>query len=143
MAIADLKRNNVIYAGGVPMDYTVRVEREAGVAFAPGAIVYDNGSRFDLLPDNSDGALAMVVDKNYLQAGHIGDSYAAGDLVSAIVPLPGMFLYIKAGAGTYSASQPVSVQSGIASQSATNVFAHVVNATTISNDGDLLLVRIK
>ena len=143
MAIANLKRTNVIYAGGVPMDYTVRVERPAGAAISPGAIMYDNGGTFSLLADNASGSLPLIADKNYLQAGHIGDQYAAGDLIPAIAPLPGMFLNLRATAGQYAASQPVTVDAGLLSQSADNVFAYVDEVTTISNDGDLLRVRIK
>lgn len=144
MAIADLKRNNVVYAGGIPLDYTVRKERAAKAAFLPGTIVFIDGDGFSPLESNLVSQLPLIADKAYLQAGHIGDEYAIGDFVTGIIPLPGMCFNLLSVAGDYTDGQALAIVNGkvTASQSNDGIFGFADETATVT-DGGFIRVLIK
>ena len=144
MAIADLKRTNVIYAGGIPLDYTVRKERVANVSTLPGTVVAIDGAGFSPLESNFVSKLPLIADKAYLQAGHIGDAYAAGQLIPAIIPLPGMWFNLQAVAGDYTDGQALAIVNGKVTASSSNdgIFGFADETVTVA-DGGSLRVLIK
>nr|VXZ83334.1 Uncharacterised protein [Klebsiella pneumoniae] len=76
----------------------------------------------------------------------VDDAYAIGDWVVNIQPTPGVFLNVRAAAGTYTKGQPVSVANGQikALAEGETIFAYVEEDKSLTaTAGDLVRVVFK
>lgn len=82
----------------------------------------------------------------YLRCKTVDDAYAIGDWVVNIQPTPGVFLNVRAAAGTYTKGQPVSVANGQIKALAADetIFAYVEEDKSLTAAaGDLVRVVFK
>ena len=142
MALAYTK--NVVHAGGVDVNPTLNREGQATVAILPGSVIAFGATGAELVSAPTNGKIIYLADKNYLQAKGIADELAVGDLVVGIHPLPGMFLNVRAAAGTYKEGDPVTIANGQIVAGTSNVFAYVEEDEQITvTDGGLVRVVFK
>ncbi|EBK5465790.1 hypothetical protein AHX64_20480 [Salmonella enterica subsp. enterica serovar Montevideo] len=100
---------HVIHAGGVFPNPLLNREGGAAAALPPGTVGTFVSGKFTAATAVTTGAIMYVADFDYLRCKTVDDSFAANDLVVAIQPLPGMFLNVRAAAGTYSKGQALTV----------------------------------
>ncbi|RDS19228.1 hypothetical protein C3992_03507 [Escherichia coli] len=62
--------------------------------------------------DGGETAIIYVADFDYLRCKTVDDTFAADDLLVGIHPLPGMFLNVRAAAGTYKKGDALSIVNG-------------------------------
>ncbi|ECD9611587.1 hypothetical protein FNZ18_19805 [Salmonella enterica subsp. salamae] len=138
----------VIHAGGVFPNPLLNREGAAAAETKPGTIgFFDNTTKkFTASVDGDETAILYVADFDYLRCKTVDDAIQANELTVGIHPLPGMFLNVRAAAGTYSKGQPLSVANGQVKAFATgeSIRAYVEeDAAYTAAAGDLIRVVIK
>ena len=137
---------HVIHAGGIFPNPLLNREGAAAAATKPGTIGTFVAGKFTASVDGNEQAILYVADYDYLRCMTVDDSIAAGELVVGIHPLEGMFLNVRAAAGTYKKGQPLSIVNGQvkahASGESIRAFVEEDVAYTAAA-GDLLRVVIK
>ncbi|WP_017346121.1 hypothetical protein [Pantoea sp. A4] len=138
---------HVIHAGGVFPNPLLNREGGAIAATAPGTIgFFSVADKFTASVAGAESSILYVANKDYLRCLSVDDNIAANELVVGIQPLPGMFLNVRAAAGTYTKGQPVAVANGqitaVADDAA--VFAYIEeDQSTTAVAGDLIRVVFK
>ncbi|HCO6569855.1 TPA: hypothetical protein OCE33_002838 [Escherichia coli] len=137
---------HVIHAGGIFPNPLLNREGAAAAATKPGTIGFFSAGKFTASVDGNEQAILYVADYDYLRCQTVDDAIPVGELVVGIHPLEGMFLNVRAAAGTYKKGQPLTIASGQVKAAGTtdNVRAYVeedVAYTVVA--GDLLRVVIK
>ncbi|WP_313412020.1 hypothetical protein [Atlantibacter hermannii] len=137
---------HVIHAGGIFHNPLLNREGAAAVATKPGTIGFFAAGKFTASVDGNEQAILYVADYDYLRCQTVDDVIPAGELVVGIHPLEGMFLNVRAAAGTYKKGQPLTIANGMAKAagSTDNVRGYVeedVALTVVA--GDLLRIVIK
>ncbi|UBB12350.1 hypothetical protein [Pantoea eucrina] len=138
---------HVIHAGGVFPNPLLNREGGAAAATAPGTVgFFSTADKFTSSADGAESAILYVANKDYLRCLSVDDAIPVNELVIGIQPLPGMFLNVRAAAGTYSKGQPVAVAGGritaVADDAA--VFAYVEEDKPVTAvAGDLIRVVFK
>lgn len=138
---------HVIHAGGVFPNPLLNREGGAAAATAPGTVgFFSAADKFTASVAGAEPSILYVANKDYLRCLSVDDSIAANELVVGIQPLPGMFLNVRAAAGTYTKGQPVAVANGritaVADDAA--VFAYIEeDQSTTAVAGDLIRVVFK
>lgn len=137
---------HVIHAGGVFHNPLLRREGAAAAATAPGTVGYFNAGKFTASVDGGEDAILYVADFDYLRCMTVDDAIPANELVTAIQPMQGLFLNLRAAAGTYKKGQPVVVANGRITAAAADAaaFAYVEeDAALTAVAGDLVRVVFK
>ncbi|MEB0362136.1 hypothetical protein ACTM6I_03520 [Citrobacter freundii] len=137
---------HVIHAGGVFPNPLLNRESAAAAATLPGTVGFITAGKFTASVAGAEAAILYVADFDYLRCQTVDDAIPVNELVVGIHPLPGLFLNVRAAAGTYKKGQPVAVANGqitaVAEDAA--VFAYVeedVSVTAVA--GDLIRVVFK
>lgn len=137
---------HVIHAGGVFPNPLLNREGAAAAATKPGTIGFFDAGKFTASADGNEEAILYVANYDCLRCLTVDDSIPAGELVVGIQPMPGMFLNVRAAAGTYKKGQPLSVANGQVKAQAdgesVRCFVEEDKAYTTAA-GDLLRVVIK
>lgn len=137
---------HVIHAGGVFPNPLLNREGAAAAATAPGTVGFFAADKFTESVDGAENAILYVANKDYLRCLSVDDNIPAGELVVGIHPLPGMFLNVRAAAGTYTKGQPLSIANGrvkaAAQGEAVRCYVEEDKSYTAAA-GDLLRVVIK
>jgi hypothetical protein len=141
---------HVIHAGGVFYNPLLNREGMAASGVVPGTIGTFLDGIFNPLTAMSEAAITYVANYDYLRCKTVDDAYTAGELAVAIQPMQGMFLNVRAVAGTYNKGEPLTVANGqvkaatISGETPDTVFAYCEEdqATTVVA-GDLLRVVFK
>ena len=134
---------HVIHAGGVFPNPLLNRE---GAATKPGTVGFFSAAKFTASVDGNEEAILYVADFDYLRCQTVDDSIPVNELVVGIHPMPGMFLNVRAAAGTYKKGQPLSIANGQVKAPATgeSIRAYVEEDTAYTiAAGDLLRVVIK
>ena len=137
---------HVIHAGGVFPNPLLNREGGAAAATAPGTIGFFDAAKFTASVAGAETAILYVANMDYLRCLGVDDTIAANEVIVGIQPLPGMFLNVRAAAGTYEKGQPVAVTNGritaVAADAA--VFAYVEEDKSVTAvAGDLIRVVFK
>jgi len=136
---------HVIHAGGVFPNPTLNREGRA-TAVKPGTLGFFDAGVFKVSVDGSEKAIIYAADYDYLRCKTVDDTYAVDDLLVAIHPLPGMFLNVRAAAGTYKKGDALSIVNGQvkkqAGDEADRAYCDEDRAITAAA-GDLIRVVIK
>ncbi|MFV3198300.1 hypothetical protein, partial [Klebsiella pneumoniae] len=103
---------HVIHAGGIFPNPQLNREGSAAAAFLPGTVIFFSAAKPTPSVDGAEDAILYVANYDYLRCKTVDDAYAIGDWVVNIQPTPGVFLNVRAAAGTYTKGQPVSVANG-------------------------------
>ena len=103
---------HVIHAGGVFPNPLLNREGAAAADTKPGTIGFFNAGKFTASVDGNEEAILYVANYDYLRCLTVDDSIPVGELVVGIQPLQGMFLNVRAAAGTYKKGQPLSIANG-------------------------------
>lgn len=137
---------HVIHAGGVFPNPLLNREGAAAVATKPGIIGFFSAGKFTASVAGDEEVILYVADFDYLRCQTVDDSIPANELVVGIHPMQGMFLNVRAAAGTYKKGQPLSIVNGQvkahASGESIRAFVEEDVAYTAAA-GDLLRVVIK
>lgn len=137
---------HVIHAGGVFPNPLLNREGAAAAATKAGTIGFFSAGKFTASVDGNEEAILYVADFDYLRCQTVDDSIPVNELVVGIHPTPGLFLNVRAAAGTYKKGQPLSVANGQVKAHATGesirAFVEEDTAYTVAA-GDLLRVVIK
>lgn len=137
---------HVIHAGGVFPNPLLNREGAAAAATKPGTIGFFDAGKFTASVDGNEEAILYVANYDYLRCLTVDDGIPAGELVVGIQPLQGMFLNVRAAAGTYKKGQPLSIVNGQVKAQADGesirCFVEEDKAYTTAA-GDLLRVVIK
>lgn len=137
---------HVIHAGGVFPNPLLNREGAAAAATKPGTVGFFSAAKFTASVDGNEEAILYVADFDYLRCQTVDDSIPVNELVVGIHPMPGMFLNVRAAAGTYKKWQPLSIANGQVKAHATgeSIRAYVEEDTAYTvAAGDLLRVVIK
>ncbi|MDW7782312.1 hypothetical protein [Morganella morganii] len=142
------KTKRVIHAGGIFPNPLLNREGAAEADTKPGTIGFFDGGEFKASVDGKESAILYVANMDYLRCKGVDDDLKAGDWVVAIQPLQGLFLNVRAAAGTYKKGQPVIVANGqITAATAAEgevVFAHVEEDSALTaKAGELVRVVFK
>ncbi|MGX5032016.1 hypothetical protein [Enterobacter hormaechei] len=137
---------HVIHAGGVFPNPLLNREGAAAAATLPGTIGFFSTGKFTASVAGAETEILYVADFDYLRCQTVDDSIPVNELVVGIHPLPGLFLNVRAAAGTYKKGQPVAVANGqitaVAEDAA--VFAYVEEDQAVTAvAGDLIRVVFK
>lgn len=93
---------HIIHAGGVFPNPLLNREGAAAASTPHGTIGFFSATdKFTASVDGNEAAILYVANKDYLRCLSVDDAIPAGELVVGIQPLPGMFLNVRAAAGTY------------------------------------------
>ncbi|ASO98897.1 TPA: hypothetical protein ACSRV8_004300 [Enterobacter hormaechei subsp. steigerwaltii] len=104
---------HIIHAGGVFPNPLLNREGAAAASTPPGTIGFFSATdKFTASVDGNEAAILYVANKDYLRCLSVDDPIPAGELVVGIQPLPGMFLNVRAAAGTYTKGQALSIANG-------------------------------
>lgn len=137
---------HVIHAGGVFPNPLLNREGAAAVATKPGIIGTFVAGKFTASVDGNEKAILYVADFDYLRCQTVDDAIPANELVVGIHPMQGMFLNVRAAAGTYKKGQPLSIADGqvkaVGADESIRAFVEEDTAYTVAA-GDLLRVVIK
>ncbi len=137
---------HVIHAGGIFPNPLLNREGAAAAATKPGTIGFFSAGKFTASVDGNEETILYVADFDYLRCQTVDDSIPVNELVVGIHPTPGIFLNVRATAGTYKKGQPLSVANGQVKAHATGesirAFVEEDTAYTVAA-GDLLRVVIK
>lgn len=137
---------HVIHAGGIFQNPLLNREGAAAAATKPGTVGVFVAGKFTASTDGNEEAIIYVADYDYLRCMTVDDAIAVGELVVGIHPLEGMFLNVRAAAGTYKKGQPLSIANGQvkahASGESIRAYVEEDTATTVVA-GDLLRIVIK
>ncbi|HEI8866091.1 TPA: hypothetical protein SLG40_001577 [Serratia odorifera] len=137
---------HVIHAGGVFPNPLLNREGGAAASTAPGTVGFFDAGKFTASVDGNEAAILYVANFDYLRCKTVDDAIPVNELVVGIHPLPGMFLNVRAAAGTYKKGQPLSIAAGRVKAAAEgeSVRAYVEEDTALTaTAGDLLRVVIK
>lgn len=142
------KTKRVIHAGGIFPNPLLNREGAAAAETKPGTIGFFDGGEFKASVDGKESAILYVANMDYLRCKGVDDDLKAGDWVVAIQPLQGLFLNVRAAAGTYKKGQPVIVANGqITAATAAEgevVFAYVEEDSALTaKAGELVRVVFK
>ncbi|NIH18408.1 hypothetical protein [Morganella morganii] len=142
------KTKRVIHAGGIFPNPLLNREGEALADVKPGTVGFFDGGEFKASVDGKESAILYVANMDYLRCKGVDDDLKAGDWVVAIQPLQGLFLNVRAAAGTYKKGQPVIVTNGqITAATAAEgevVFAYVEEDSALTaKAGELVRVVFK
>ncbi len=140
------KTKRVIHAGGIFPNPLLNREGAAAADTKPGTIGFFDGGEFKASVDGKESAILYVANMDYLRCKGVDDDLKAGDWVVAIQPLQGMFLNVRAAAGTYKKGQPVAISNGQikAAAEGDSVRAFIEEDTELTaKAGDLVRVVIK
>ncbi|MCU6224161.1 hypothetical protein [Morganella morganii] len=142
------KTKRVIHAGGIFPNPLLNREGAAAADTKPGTIGFFDGGEFKASVDGKESAILYVANMDYLRCKGVDDDLKAGDWVVAIQPMQGMFLNVRAAAGTYKKGQPVIVANGqITAATAAEgevVFAYVEEDSALTaKAGELVRVVFK
>ncbi|MBT0442306.1 hypothetical protein [Morganella morganii] len=142
------KTKRVIHAGGIFPNPLLNREGAAAADAKPGTIGFFDGGEFKASVDGKESAILYVANMDYLRCKGVDDDMKAGDWVVAIQPLQGLFLNVRAAAGTYKKGQPVIVANGqITAATAAEgevVFAYVEEDSALTaKAGELVRVVFK
>ncbi|EMI7476978.1 hypothetical protein GN208_12185 [Morganella sp. HSTU-ASny43] len=142
------KTKRVIHAGGIFPNPLLNREGAAAADTKPGTIGFFDGGEFKASVDGKESAILYVANMDYLRCKGVDDDLKAGDWVVAIQPLQGLFLNVRAAAGTYKKGQPVIVANGqITAATAAEgevVFAYVEEDSALTaKAGELVRVVFK
>ncbi|WP_337135872.1 hypothetical protein [Proteus terrae] len=107
-------KKRVIHAGGVFTNPLLRREGAAAVDTKAGIIGFydETTAKFTPSVDGKEANVLYVSDFDYLRCQSVDDAIKAGDWVVAIQPMQGLFLNVRAAAGTYKKGQAVIVANG-------------------------------
>lgn len=139
---------HVIHAGGIFANPQLHREGAASTAFLPGTITFFDAGKVSPSVDGSEPAILYVANFDYLRCKTVDDAFAPNDWVVNFHPTPGVFLNVRATAGTYKKGDPVSIVSGQVKVTKTTddglIFAYVEEdkAVTVAA-GDLVRVVFK
>lgn len=92
---------HVIHAGGIFPNPQLNREGSAAAAFLPGTVIFFSAAKPTPSVDGTEDAILYVANYDYLRCKTVDDTYAIGDWVVNIQPTPGVFLNVRAAAGTY------------------------------------------
>lgn len=137
---------HVIHAGGVFPNPLLNREGGAAAPTLPGTIGSFVAAKFTASAAGAEASILYVANMDYLRCLSVDDAIAANELVVGIQPLPGMFLNVRAAAGTYVKGQPVAVAAGriTAVVADAAVFAYVEEDKSVTAvAGDLIRVVFK
>lgn len=142
------KTKRVIHAGGIFPNPLLNREGAAAADTKPGTIGFFDGGEFKASVDGKESVILYVANMDYLRCKGVDDDLKAGDWVVAIQPLQGLFLNVRAAAGTYKKGQPVIVANGqITAATAAEgevVFAYVEEDSALTaKAGELVRVVFK
>ena len=142
------KTKRVIHAGGIFPNPLLNREGAAAADTRPGTIGFFDGGEFKASVDGKESAILYVANMDYLRCKGVDDDLKAGDWVVAIQPLQGLFLNVRAAAGTYKKGQPVIVANGqVTAATAAEgevVFAYVEEDSALTaKAGELVRVVFK
>lgn len=142
------KTKRVIHAGGIFPNPLLNREGEALADIKPGTVGFFDVGKFKASVDGKESAILYVANMDYLRCKGVDDDLKAGDWVVAIQPLQGLFLNVRAAAGTYKKGQPVIVTNGqITAATAAEgevVFAYVEEDSALTaKAGELVRVVFK
>ena len=94
---------HIIHAGGVFPNPLLNREGAAAASTPPGTIgFFSSADKFTASIAGNEAAILYVANKDYLRCLSVDD----------IQPLPGMFLNVRAAAGTYTKGQALSIANG-------------------------------
>lgn len=138
---------HVIHAGGVFPNPLLNREGAAAAATPPGTVGFFSAEdKFTASVAGAESAILYVANKDYLRCLSVDDVIPPGELVIGIQPLPGMFLNVRASAGTYTKGQALSIANGrvkaAADGEAVRCYVEEDKSYTAAA-GDLLRVVIK
>ena len=137
---------HVIHAGGVFPNPLLNREGAAAAATMPGTIGVFDAGKFTASADGNESAILYIADFDYLRCKTVDDEIPSGELVVAIHPLPGMFLNVRAAAGTYKKGQPLAIADGqvtaVSEGASARTYCEEDKAIT-AVAGDLIRVVIK
>ncbi|HEK2896769.1 hypothetical protein [Proteus terrae] len=107
-------KKRVIHAGGVFTNPLLHREGAAAVDTKAGIIGFydETTAKFTPSVDGKEANVLYVSDFDYLRCQSVDDAIKAGDWVVAIQPMQGLFLNVRAAAGTYKKGQAVIVANG-------------------------------
>jgi hypothetical protein len=134
---------HVIHAGGIFPNPTLNREGPASMPILPGTIgVFASG--FTPAVSGNEAAIFYVANYDYLRCKTVDDEYQPSDMVVAIHPISGMFLNVRAAAGTYKKGDEVGVSNGkiVAGATLLGVSAFMEETITAEED-DLVRIVIK
>lgn len=137
---------HVIHAGGVFPNPLLNREGGAAAETQAGTVGAFVAGKFTASADGAEAAILYVANMDYLRCLGVDDPIPANELVVGIQPLPGMFLNVRAAAGTYVKGQPVAVAAGriTAVVADAAVFAYVEEDKSVTAvAGDLIRVVFK
>jgi len=103
---------HVIHAGGIFPNPLLNREGAAAAATKPGTIGFFAAGKFTASVDGNEQAILYVADYDYLRCQTVDDAIPVGELVVGIHPLEGMFLNVRAAAGTYKKGDALSIVNG-------------------------------
>lgn len=104
---------HIIHAGGVFPNPLLNREGGAAASTLPGTVgFFSTTDKFTASAAGAEAAIKYVANKDYLRCLSVDDAIPTNELVVGIHPLPGMFLNVRAAAGTYTKGQPVAVVNG-------------------------------
>lgn len=135
----------VIHAGGLFPNPMLNREGAAAVDTQPGTIGYFDKGKFKASVDGKEAAMLYVANIDYLRCQTVDDPIKAGGVVVSMQPMAGMFLNVRANAGTYSKGQAVAVTNGqiAADKEGTAIFAYIEENSITAKAGDLVRVVFK
>ncbi|HEJ7888728.1 TPA: hypothetical protein SMI07_000722 [Serratia liquefaciens] len=137
---------HVIHAGGIFHNPLLNREGGAAAATLPGTIGFFSADKFTASVDGNEAAIIYVADFDYLRCMTVDDQIPINERVIGIHPTPGIFLNVRAAAGTYTKGQALSIANGRVKAAATgeSVRAFVEEDKSFTAAaGDLLRVVIK
>lgn len=141
---------HVIHAGGIFPNPLLNREGAAAAETLPGTIGYFDAGKFTASAAGTEASILYVANIDYLRCKGVDDSIAVGELIVGIQPLQGIFLNVRASAGTYTKGQAVAVSNGQIKAATTtgdtpdSVFAYVEEDTALTAQaGDLVRVVFK
>ncbi|EPX4208147.1 hypothetical protein ACW0KP_001135 [Providencia stuartii] len=145
-----VSKKRVIHAGGVFPNPLLNREGAAAVDTKAGVIgFYDEATaKFTPSVDGKEANILYVSNFDYLRCQTVDDEIKTGDWVVAIQPMQGMFLNVRAAAGTYKKGQAIIVANGqitlATGEEGERVFAYVEEDTALTvTDGELVRVVFK
>lgn len=137
---------HVIHAGGVFPNPLLNREGAAAAATKPGTVGFFSVGKFTASVDGNEETILYIADFDYLRCQTVDDSIPVNELVVGIHPMQGMFLNVRAAAGTYKKGQPLSIANGqvkaAGADESIRAFVEEDTAYTVAA-GDLLRVVIK
>lgn len=141
---------HVIHAGGLFPNPLIHREGSAAADILPGIVGYFGAGKFTASATGAESAILYVANMDYLRCKGVDETIESGELVVGIQPLQGLFLNVRAAAGTYTKGQPVAVANGqiktanTAGDTPDKVFAYVEEDTALTAEaGDLVRVVFK